>query len=67
MDISTEDIKKFVNRIEDLTAIAFRLDMKDPYIEDSMDYYHHGLWLLLEDCFGISPNDMKAKYRIEKV
>lgn len=67
MDINVDDIKKFVNRIEALTEVAFRLDIESKEIEYIIDEYHHGLWLLLEDCFGISPNDMRAKYRIEKV
>ena len=67
MDISTEDIKKFVGTVEELTGMAFELDMEDPSTEDSMDYFHHSLWLALEHYFGILPNDMKAEYRIEKV
>jgi hypothetical protein len=67
MDISTEDIKGFVARVEKLAEMAFQLDMEDPYTEDNMDYFHHDIWLLMEYCFGISPNDMKAKYKVEKV
>ena len=67
MDMSTEDIKKFVGTVEELTGMAFGLDMESPDTEDNMDYFHHSLWLALEHYFGISPNDMKAKYRIEKV
>ena len=67
MDVSTEDIKGFVARVEELTGMAFNLDMASPDTEDNMDFFHHFLWLALEHYFGISPNDMKAKYRIEKV
>ena len=67
MDVSIEDIKVFVARVEKLAEMAFGLDMEDPYTEDSMDSFHHDIWLVMEDCFGVSPNDMKAKYKVEKV
>lgn len=67
MDISTEDIKKFVGTVEELTGMAFELDMSSPDTEDNMDYFNYGLWSALEHYFGISPKDMKAKYKIEKV
>lgn len=67
MDIGIEDIKKFVDTVEELAGSAFELDLGSLYMTEDLDYFHHKLWLILEHYFGISPNDMKAKYRIEKV
>lgn len=67
MDINADDINGFVGTILEIIQSVFKLDMDDPEVEDDMDYIHHEFWLALEDFFGINPNDMKAKYRIEKV